>query len=306
MPMSHSSALNSQMVPLIELGGRLVLMERFDAAALLDTIRSEQITCMRAVPAMLRQLVALPAFRAEQLPSLRLIVNSSAPIDPLLYTELKGRFAGIEVMNSYGLTEASTCTVLPDAMALARPDSVGVPIAGVEMRVADEDGRTVADGEEGEICVRGEHVFAGYRGRPEATAAAFRDGWLLTGDLGHRDAEGYYYLHGRMDDVINCGGRKIVPEDVERCILQMLEVKEAAVAGYPHRILGQVAKAFVVEREPGGLDPKDVIRHCARQLASYQVPFHVEVVQELPRNSLGKVLRRKLAASAPQEALRNG
>lgn len=298
MPLSHSSALNSQMMPLLELGGTLALVDRFDAAQLINLIRTESVTCMRAVPAMIRMLLALPNFRAETLPSLRLLINSSAPIDPYTYTQVKNRFATIEVMNSYGLTEASTCTVLPDALALTNPDSVGFPIHGVEMRVCDEDGTAVQDGDEGEIWIRGDHVFVGYRHQPDKTRAVIVDGWLRTGDLAHRDAQGLFYLHGRRDDVINCAGRKFAPMEVENCILQMPEVHEVAVIGMPHPVLGQVVKAFVVLKGGTSLHAKAVTRHCARNLPSHKVPFYVEFVSALPRNSTGKIVRRKLAQAA--------
>jgi acyl-CoA synthetase (AMP-forming)/AMP-acid ligase II len=294
MPMSHSSALNSQMMPLIELGGTVVLLDRFDVKGLLEVIRAEHISCMRAVPAMTRLLLTSPDFCARELPSLRLLINSSDAIDPTTYRALKYRFATVQVLNSYGLTEASTCTVLPDSMALIRSDSIGTPIHGVEMRVMDEAGRTIHDQREGEIGVRGEHVFIGYHNRPQETQAVLRDDWLCTGDLGHRDMEGFYYLHGRKTEVISCGGRKFTPHEVERCILQLPEVTDVAVVGTAHRLLGQVVKAFVVRREPGAFDKKQVIQHCARNLASHKIPFYVEFVPEIPKSPVGKILRRKL------------
>jgi fatty-acyl-CoA synthase len=246
MPMSHSSALNSQMMPLIELGGTLVLLDRFDANGLLEVIRAEHVSCMRAVPAMTRLLLASPDFCSRELPSLRLLINSSDAIAPETYRALKHRFASVQVLNSYGLTEASTCTVLPDSIALIRSDSIGTPISGVEMCVMDEAGRTIHDQREGEICVRGEHVFIGYHNRPEDSRAVLRDAWLRTGDLGHRDIEGFYYLHGRKTEIISCGGRKFTPHEVERCILQLPKVADVAIVGTAHRVLGQVVKAFVV------------------------------------------------------------
>ena len=302
MPLSHSSALNSQMMPLVELGGTLLLMQRYDAAKLLSLIQAEGVTCMRAVPAMIRMLLALPNFQASALPTLRLIVNSSAPIDPHTYLEVKHRFQSIQVMNSYGLTEASTCTVLPDNMALTHPDSIGHAIEGVEIQVCDESQQPVQDGEEGEIWIRGEHVFAGYRHQPDRTRTVLMHGWLHTGDLAHRDEQGLYYLHGRRDDVINCGGRKFAPVDVENCILQLPQVLEAVAIGVPHPVLGQVAKVFVVLAGDAASDAvpdaKVITRHCARNLPSYKVPFYVEFVSGLPRNSTGKILRRKLPAHA--------
>ena len=297
MPLSHSSALNSQMMPLLELGGTLALMEKFDPVRMVSLIQSEGVTCMRAVPAMIRMLLALPDFRATALPSLRLIVNSSAPIDPTTYTELKHRFESIQVMNSYGLTEASTCTVLPDDQALAHADSVGAPIEGVQMRLVDEEGNPVPAGAEGEIWIKGEHVFVGYRNQPDKTDAVLVDEWLHTGDLAHQDEQGLYYLHGRRDDVINCAGRKFAPADVENCILQLPEVSETAVIGVPHPVLGQCVKAFVVIKPGIEINAKAISRHCAHNLPSHKVPFYVEFVAALPRNSTGKILRRKLTAN---------
>jgi long-chain acyl-CoA synthetase len=294
MPLSHSSALNSQMIPLLKLGGTVVLVNGFDVCRLLSVIEKEQVTCMRAVPTMMRMLLASPDFNSAALPSLRLLINSSAPIDPETYREVKRRFPSIELMNSYGLTEASTCTVLPDRMALSRAESIGHPIDGVEMCVRDEEGRILEDQCEGEIYVRGEHVFVGYHKLPDATRNALVDGWLRTGDFGHRDREGLYYLHGRKSDLINCGGRKFAPKEVESCILQMSEVFEVAVVGIPHRMLGEVAKAFVVASERNGVDAKRIMQHCAKHLPSYKLPFSVTFVSELPKSSTGKFLHRKL------------
>ncbi len=294
MPLSHSSALNSQMIPLLQVGGTLILLPRFQVTDLIEIIKCHGVTCMRAVPAMLRLLLGHASFASEHLPSLRLLINSSAPIDPNTYVTLKRRFPAIEVLNSYGLTEASTCTVLPDQMATTRPDSVGIPIEGVEMCVIDGHGSVVEAGCEGEICVRGDHVFMGYRQRPAETAAVMHHDWLRTGDLGYCDRDGYYYLQGRQTEVINCGGQKFVPRDVERCIEALPEVAEAAVAGMAHRLLGEVAKAFVVLKCDQNLDAKSVIRHCTQHLASYKIPYKVEFVETLPRNGVGKILRRKL------------
>ncbi|HEY3341461.1 MAG TPA: fatty acid--CoA ligase family protein, partial [Anaerolineae bacterium] len=141
-----------------------------------------------------------------------------------------------------------------------------------------------------------EHVFVGYRNRPETTRAVLVDGWLHTGDLAHTDENGLYYLHGRRDDVINCAGRKFAPADVENCILQLNEVQEAAVVAAPHPTLGQVAKAYVVLKPGIVLNARSITRHCARNLPSHKVPFYVEFTAALPRNSTGKVLHRKLSA----------
>lgn len=297
MPLSHSSALTSQLLPMLQAGGRVVLLPRFDPAVMIATIAAEGVTCVRLVPAMIRLLLAQDGFDASALPSLRLIMNSSAPVEPETYRELKRRFAGVAVLNSYGLTEASTCTVLPDALALTHSASVGAPVDGVRVSVRGDDGAELAPGEEGEIWVAGAHVFTGYHRDPEATEAARSGEWLRTGDLGHLDAGGMLFLNGRRDDLINCGGRKVAPEVVERCVAQAPGVRDAACTAMPHRVLGQVVHAFVVPDASGQFDPRAVVRHCAGALPSHMVPFEVTVVAELPRNAVGKLVRRRLQAA---------
>ncbi|GJL58126.1 MAG: long-chain-fatty-acid--CoA ligase [Nitrospirales bacterium] len=299
MPLSHSSALVSQMLPMVEVGGRIVLVERFDAADLVARIRGQAVTCFRAVPATFKMLMVYPEFNADHLPSLRLLMNSSAAIDPKTHWEIKARFPDVDLVNSYGLTEASTCTILTDAMAREHPDSIGVPIPGVEMSVVDDAGCVVDDGIEGELFVRGPHVCHGYHNLPNESEALFAPGgWMRTGDMGQKDSEGLFYFHGRKADVINCGGRKYAPVEVENCIRELTEVAEVAVLGVPHRVLGQVAKAFVVFRDRASVDLKAVTRHCTRYLPSHKVPFYVESVDVLPKNSLGKMLHRELKAES--------
>ena len=293
MPLSHSSALNSQMIPMLQVGGRIVLVNEFEVGRLIGIIQSEGVTCIRAVPTMICMLLTSNNFNVGALPSLRLLINSSAPIDPEIYRAVKCRFPPIEVMNSYGLTEASTCTILPDHLALSDSESIGHAIDGVEISVRDGEGRIVGDLAEGEFYVRGEHVFVGYHNRPEATRSVLLEGWLRTGDIGYRDDRGLYYLNGRKNDFINCGGRKFAPLEVETCILRMPEVSEVAVVGVSHRVLGQVARAFVVPAVQNGLDGKQIVQHCARNLPSYKVPFSVVFVSELPKTSTGKFLHRK-------------
>lgn len=298
MPLSHSSALVSQLLPVLQAGGRVVLLPQFDPVSLLDAVADTGVTCTRLVPSMVRLLLAEARFHEEELPSLRLIVNSSAPIAPDTYRELKRRFPSVAVLNSYGLTEASTCTVLPDQLALSHAASVGAAIPGVRIRVCGEDGHELPPGVEGEIQIAGPHVFMGYHRDPEATAAARAGEWLRTGDLGRQDDDGLLYVHGRLDDMINCGGRKISPEEVERCVVGAPGVRDAACTAMPHRVLGEVVHAFVVPADPLTFDPRAVVRHCAGSLPSHMVPFEVTAVTELPRNAVGKLLRRRLRARA--------
>jgi len=294
MPLSHSSALTSQLLPILEVGGRAVLLERFEAASFVTALSRHRVTCMRAVPAMLRMLLGLERFCEEQLPALRCISNSSAPIDEKTWHALRERFPGVEILNSYGLTEASTCTVLSHQQGALRPDSIGVPLDGVELEVRDEAGACLGAGEEGELWVRGPHVFTGYFGDPPASAAARRDGWFRTGDLAHRDSAGFYRITGRRDQLINCGGHKVAPAEVEACIRGLSKVRDVSVVGRPHRSAGEVVLAYVVVAPGSAMHKREVTQHCRRHLASHKIPFHVEFVPDLPRNALGKVLKKEL------------
>lgn len=294
MPLSHSSALNSQLLPVLEVGGTAVLADGFDPHAAVAALRDHRITAVRAVPTMWQMLLTRPDFRADVLPDLATLINSSAPIQPAQYEALRARFPDCRILNSYGLTEASTSTILDNDDFRRRPESIGRPIEGVEMAITREDGSPAAPGGQGEIRIRGPHVFKGYLNRAEETGRALAGGWLHTGDRGWRDEEGLYYLLGREQELIQCGGYTVSPQEVERVIEGFPGVAEVAVVGIPHRMLGEVVKAVVVAREGSTLDRREVIRHCAGHLASHKVPFVVEVADALPRNALGKVLRGRL------------
>ncbi|MGH8249912.1 MAG: class I adenylate-forming enzyme family protein [Steroidobacteraceae bacterium] len=293
MPLSHSSALNSQLIPFIRFGAAIVLIDRFEPDEVIETLRTHSVTCMRLVPSMARLLLGRDHFRGDHLPAIRMLINSSAPVEPATLASLKARFPRVAVMDSYGLTEASTCTVLTVDPARPAQGSVGRAIEGVILEIVDDAGRPAASGMEGEVRLRGEHVFAGYLGMPDESARALKDGWLWTGDLGHLDDAGNLYLHGRSSEVIHCSGYTVHPATVENCILEMPEVEAVAVTGVAHKLLGQVVKAFVISREPG-IEPRKIVNHCVRSLPSHAVPFHVEFVDTLPRNVTGKLIRRQL------------
>jgi acyl-CoA synthetase (AMP-forming)/AMP-acid ligase II len=298
MPMTHSSALVSQMLPMIEAGGTAVLFESFDSRSVIDSMSVHQVSCMRAVPALFRMLLSHSEFQSDNLPALRLLMNSSAAIDVETWNDLRTRFPNAAIMNSYGLTEASTCTILSHSDAARYPDAIGRPIDSVAMRVVTDNNQTAAPGEIGELRVKGPHVFLGYRNQPDATAAAMdEDGWLRTGDLGCCNDDGLYFFSGRSDDIINCGGHKYAPQEIENCIARFPDVEEVSVIAASHRVLGQVPKAYVVIRAGATADGRQIKRHCARSLPSHKVPFFVEIVDDLPRNSMGKILTRELRAT---------
>jgi long-chain acyl-CoA synthetase len=173
---------------------------------------------------------------------------------------------------------------------------VGTPIENVEMKIVDGEDREVADGELGEIVIKGPNVMKGYFGNAAATAEAIRDGWLHSGDIGYRDTDGYYFLVDRVKDMINVSGFKVFPREVEEVLFRHASVKEAAVIGTPHPVRGEAVKAFVVLRagERAGADElRDV---CRAALADYKVPESIEFIETLPKNPTGKILKKDLRA----------
>lgn len=184
-----------------------------------------------------------------------------------------------------------------DSVGERRPGSVGLPLPGVSMRLLDADGQPVADGETGEIYLKGPNVFAGYWRREEATRAAFVDGYFRTGDLAVRSPDGYYTLCGRKSDLIISAGFNIYPREIEEFLLEQVEVEEAAVAGVPDRIRGEVPVAYVVLRTP--LEPAALEQRCREKLASFKIPRAFICVDRLPRNAMGKIQKHLLPAPAP-------
>jgi long-chain acyl-CoA synthetase len=235
----------------------------------------------------------LTARGTPDLSSIRLAVSGAAPLPEPVLEAFRDRF-GIPIWEGYGLTEAApvvTTTALGDE---ARPGSIGLPLPGVEIRLVDERGAPVEEGDPGEIVVRGANVFAGYWRRPEETKAAFRDGWLLTGDVAYRDDDGYLHIVDRTKDVIIVSGFNVFPKEVEDAIALHPDVAECAVLGVPDDRTGEAIRALVVPRPGGALTEEDVIDLCRDSLARFKWPRDVVIVDSLPRHVTGKVLRRAL------------
>jgi long-chain acyl-CoA synthetase len=171
---------------------------------------------------------------------------------------------------------------------------VGTPIENVEMKIADETGQEVADGELGEILIKGPNVMKGYFGNPQATAEAIRDGWLRSGDIGYRDPDGYYYIVDRVKDMINVSGFKVFPREVEEVLFRHAAVREAAVIGVPHPVRGEAVRAYVVLKSGATATAEELRALCGGAVASYKVPETIEFIEALPKNPTGKVLKKEL------------
>ncbi len=283
-------------------GGCVVLAQNLLFPHLLmDTIARERITGFSGVPSTYALLLERVRLGDYDLSSLRYLTQAGGAMSPTLTRRMRATLPNARLFVMYGQTEAtSRLTWLPPERLDEKLGSVGIPIDGVELRIAREDGSDAATGEPGEIRVRGANVMRGYWNNPEASAAVLHGGWLRTGDMGHLDADGYLYLAGRRSDMIKTGAHRVHPNDIEDVIVELAGVSEAAVVGIDDDVLGQVIKAFIVA--PGlPLRSENMVKaHCRERLASYKIPREIEFVSALPRTASGKV--RRAALLEPQNA----
>jgi acyl-CoA synthetase (AMP-forming)/AMP-acid ligase II len=277
------------------LGGATVLHRSFEPKAMLETIQAERITFTFLVSAMLQALLDIPELSSYDLSSIENITTAAAPVPvPLLER-------GIEVLGpvfsvQYGMTESNACwlpshEVRPDGTAeeVRRLASVGHPCPGIELRIVDDSGLDLPQGQTGEVWLRSATQLAGYWNNSVATADALRDGWYRSGDMGFQDSSGYVFLVDRKKDMIISGGENIYSREVENALLQHPSVIDAAVIGVPHEKWGECVKAIVALR-PGELAGEaDLIAFCRELIAGYKCPKSIEFVDELPRLPTGKI-----------------
>jgi long-chain acyl-CoA synthetase len=291
LPLFHCFGQNFIMNALVAAGGTLVLHERFVPADFLAAIAHHRVTLLYAVPTM--YIVLLSAgFRAHDLSSLRLAFSAAAML-PGDVEQHWTAATGLPVSQGYGLTESSPFATYNHEHA-HRPGSVGTPVENVEVRVVDEQDREVADGTLGEIVIRGPNVMLGYLGKPEDTASVLRGGWLHSGDIGHRDADGYFHVVDRVKDMINVAGFKVFPREVEEVLFGHPAVAEVAVLGRPDPVKGEVVRACVVARPGHSATVEELVEHCRGRVASYKVPVVVEFLTALPKSPTGKILKKNL------------
>lgn len=278
----------------MKLGMRLMYLPRFDVDAWFDAVERLRPLATFLVPAMAELLIASPRFDTADLSSITLCPLGSAPLAPSTFDTLRERLPQAMVSNSWGMTEAGPafCLMPPDEVD-RRIGSVGQPVPPTEFRIVDPDGNTLPPRTVGELLVRNPGREREYFRDPEATDRTWRDGWLHTGDLAELDEDGFLYLKGRAKDVIIRGGNNVHATDVESVLYEHPGVLEAAVAAVPHDVLGEDVGAWVVLTDPG-TTAEELREFCAERLSDYKVPRHWTIVDELPRNATGKVLKREL------------
>ena len=305
VPLFHVNAWGTPHY-LTMVGGRHVMMRKFDPPTVLRLIQSERVTSLGLVPAMAIALINHPEFSRFDLSSLRKINVGGAPASVALIREMERKIPGCNTFGGYGLTETSPVITVagrksslagePEETRLRRTATAGFPLPCSEVRVADLDGQEVAhDGREvGEVIVRGDVVMAGYWKQPEETARVLGDGWFHTGDLATVDDEGYILIVDRSKDMILSGGENIGSAEVERVIYGHPAVLECAVIAVPDDKWGEVPKAIVTLRPGAAASQEEILSHCRQHLAGFKVPKSVEFRESLPKGGTGKILKRTL------------
>jgi long-chain acyl-CoA synthetase len=296
MPLFHMNAVSVTTMSALYAGGSTVVSQKFSASRFWQIISDYEITSFGSVATMLSMLLSTypdgvpKGLKTDQL---RFAMCGSAPVPAEVLKRFEETFNCL-VIEGYGLSESTCRSTFNPPDQRRRPGSCGVPI-GNEMRVVDEDDRDVPDGELGEIVLRGENILKGYYKNDAANTTAFRNGWFHTGDIGYRDADGFYYIVDRKSDMIIRGGENIYPREIDEVLYQHPDIAAAAAVGVPDNLYGEEVAAVVVLKPGARISEQDVIDYCKARLADFKCPKTVHFVEDIPKGPTGKLLKRELA-----------
>jgi long-chain acyl-CoA synthetase len=297
LPLFHSFGQTCTLNAAVASGACLTLLPRFDPGRALQILAGHRATVFAAVPTMYAALLSHPDRAAYDVSALRVCMSGGAAMPVEVLRAFEEAFGAL-VLEGYGLSETSPVASFNHPDRQRKPGSIGTPIRGVEMRVVDEQGAEVPQGEVGEIAIRGHNVMKGYWRRPEETARAIPDGWFRTGDIGRVDEDGYFAIVDRKKDLIIRGGYNVYPREIEEVLYEHQAVAEAAVIGLPHPELGEEVGAAVALK-PGASVTAEALRdHVKSQVAAYKYPRRVWIVEALPKTATGKILKREIVPPA--------
>ncbi|HEU5388753.1 MAG TPA: long-chain fatty acid--CoA ligase [Streptosporangiaceae bacterium] len=298
LPLFHVFGLSSILNICVRFGCTMSLIPRFTPTAVLTAVQRDRATIFEGVPTMFADLLSCPDLGRYDLSSLRVAISGGASIPAPVLDAFEERL-GLTILEGYGMTETASTTTFNPSAAERRAYSVGKPIWGTQTQVWDASGRPLPPGPEhvGEIVTRGPHVMKGYLNRPEATAAAFTGDWLHTGDLGYFDKDGFLFIVSRKKELIIRGGYNVYPSEIENVLHAHPAVAEAAVVGVPDERLGEEVMAVVIARGAVELREPELVAWCRERLAAYKCPRIYRFRAELPKNTLGKVLKDELVLS---------
>jgi long-chain acyl-CoA synthetase len=297
LPLFHSTGQTCQLNAGMAGGWTLVLLPRFEAAAVLQAFEQERVTCWIGVPtmywALLKQAREQGLDVARVAASLSCCVSGGAPLPVAILEQFEKTF-GVRVLEGYGLSETSPVVCFNQAQRPSKPGTVGLPILGCDVAIVDEAGQRLGVGERGEVVVRGHNVMKGYYGRPDETADAMRGGWFHTGDVGTIDEDGYVTIVDRLKDMLIRGGMNVYPREIEELLMTHPAVSLAAVVGVPDERLGEEVKAYVVVKAGQAVTAETLIEWSRARLAAYKYPRSIEFRESLPVGPTGKVFKRGL------------
>ncbi|MFC4559178.1 fatty acid--CoA ligase family protein [Virgibacillus kekensis] len=298
LPMFHVFCLTVALNAPLMNGGTILIMPKFSPQEVFRVTTEHQATVFAGVPTMYNYLLQSAADSKADFSGIRICISGGASMPVALLKEFEKAFK-VKVSEGYGLSEASPVTCFNPLDQPRKPGSIGKSIMNVENKVVDELGEEVPAGEVGELIVRGPNVMKGYYKLDEETASTLKDGWLFTGDMARMGEEGYFYIVDRKKDMILVGGYNVYPREVEEILYDHPAVAEAAVIGSPYPETGESVLAFVVTKDPA-LDEAILLEFCRGHLAKYKVPAKIEFMDELPKNTTGKILRKNLGEQVAQ------
>ncbi len=293
-PLFHVFGQTNILVSAMMVGAGVVLVRKFSPRAILEGIERHRVTFLAAVPTMYRMMLTHLRERKFDLSSLRVCHSGAAPMAVETFKEVEELF-GAPVQEGYGLSEASSIVCSNPMHSTRKPGSVGLPLKGIQIEIRLDDGTVAPPHEIGELHVHGDVVMLGYYKRPEETAQALLSGgWLKTKDLAYKDADGYIHIVDRADDLINIGGVKVYPREIEEVFYKHPAVQAVAVTGVPSTMYHEAIKAFVVIKANHECTKETLVEFCKQSLADYKIPKYYEFVSEIPQGATGKILRREL------------
>ena len=301
IPMSHSGGMSGVMGVPLSAAATLLVVARFNAAAVARAVTRHRVTRLFGVPTMFIALLGDAEGRRADYSALRACRTNAAPLPPSVKAAFDGLVGREVLVEGYGLTETSPLTHA-NPLERARPGSIGIPLPDTDARIVDDAGVDVAPGATGELLIRGPQVMLGYWNRAEETARTLADGWLRTGDVARMNADGYFAIVDRRKDQINTAGFKVWPREVEETLYAHPAVRQAAVIGVPDDYRGEAVKAFVVLKDEhrGRCEPAELVAFCRARLSGYKVPRSLELRDGLPMSAAGKLLRRELRDESMQ------
>ncbi|MDZ4165217.1 MAG: long-chain fatty acid--CoA ligase [Smithellaceae bacterium] len=293
LPLCHSYGISTANNAFLRNVGPAVLLNTFDVDAIFTAIQKYQVNLMTAVPTMYIFMLFHPDPKKYDLSSMKYWISGSAPLTMDTWKGFREMY-GFEIIEGWGLTEAGANNSVNPFTGPKKVGSIGFPMKGVEMKIVNDDGKEVPPGQEGEIIIRGPIIMKGYWNKPEETREILKNGWLHTGDVGYKDQEGYYFITERKKDLIIKAGENIAPREIEEVIFTHPMVQEVSVIGIKNSVYGEEIKAYVVLKPNAVATEEEIKEHCLKTLARFKMPKEVAFIAALPKNLIGKVLKKEL------------